>query len=967
MVNGDYNEEYHLETGHEGPSCSGEISSMGRRDFMKMLGYCIGTMTLVASCEHPVHKAIPYLVQPEEITPGVSNYYATFRYEGGEFSGILVKVRDGRPIKIEANPEMGGLWGSTSARTQASILGLYDPDRLAKPMINGLVSDWETLDNQVRDKLSEINTTGKTIAILTPSLVSPSRARLIKEFSGIYENVQVIPYDTVSCSAILDAHHRLFGNRIIPSLRFREADMVVGVNCDFLGSWLNPAGFTRDYIDRKNSAYPLLHHQFESNFTITGAQAGKRIPVSPSEEIDILAEIYNYIARDTGNRLLDYLPRKNDAAIKTAEELCFRKGKSLVVSSTNDLNHQLLVCGINAMLGNYETVLDLERPVLIKQGDDSMISSVPGRMQKGEIGAMILFGVNPLLNNPLRDKWKKGFENTGLLLQIATFPDECTEFANFVCPAHHYLESWGDAMPVKGLYTLSQPLIQPLLDTRQPEDVLISWMSGKQSFHEILKNNWETVILPSAFSTGTNEESWYKALQNGFLETGETEQAAKPFDAGMVSSNFQEIQPAIREEIEYQLYESVNLGDGSLLNNVWLRELPDPVSKISWDNYAAVSHVLAEEMGWENGDMIRINNDFELPVWVQPGQASRTISVALGFARSKAGRIASSAGFDVSGLISFSKAYRIHSGYCEKLEKTGKQYELACTQAHHSMEGRRIILEYPFSEKNETEQPVSLYTPYEHPGHHWGMVIDLNRCTGCNACMIACQSENNIPVVGREEVLRGHEMSWLRIDRYYRGYDKNPAMLFQPVMCQHCDNAPCENVCPVAATSHSQEGLNQMIYNRCIGTRYCSNNCPYKVRRFNWYDYNGSDAIRGNLYDPHGMTLDLPRMVLNPDVTIRAKGVIEKCSFCVQRIQEGKNRARTENRPLQDGEVQPACVLACPSRAIVFGDMNDPESKISHLLKDQRKYHLLGELHTLPSVAYLARIRQNPDEQRNQS
>jgi len=967
MVNEDYNKEYRLETGHESPSASGEILSMGRRDFMKMLGYCIGTMTLVASCEQPVRKAIPYLVQPEEITPGVSNYYATFRYEGGEFSAILVKVRDGRPIKIEANPEMSGLWGSTSARTQASILGLYDPDRLAKPLINGLVCDWEPLDNQVRDKLAEISASGKTIVILTPSLISPSRTRLMKEFAGIYNNVQVIPYDTVSYSAILDAHDRLFGNRIIPSLRFHEADMVVGVNCDFLGSWLNPAGFAREYMDRKNSGDPLLHHQFESNFTLTGAQASCRIPVNPSEEIEILTEIYNFVARETGNTPLNQNPGNNTAAAETAAELCLRKGKSLIVCSTNDINHQLLVCGINAMLGNYGTVLDLERPILIKQGDDNAIASFSDLMQEGEVGALILFGVNPLLNNPLRDKWKNGFKKTGLILQIATFPDECTGFANFVCPAHHYLESWGDAMPVKGLYALSQPLIQPLLDTRQPEDILISWMGGKQSFHEILKDNWETVILPSAFSTGADEESWYKILQTGFLETGETEVVSKPFNPGTIQSLYQDVSPILKEGIEYQLYESVNLGDGTLLNNVWLRELPDPVSKISWDNYAAVSPVLAEEMGWKNGDMIRINNDLEIPVWVQPGQASRTISVALGFARPKAGRIASLAGFDVSGLMSFSNSYRILSGYFDKLEKTGKQYELACTQAHHSMEGRRIILEYPFSEEYEPEQPVSLYAPYEHPGHHWGMVIDLNRCTGCNACAVACQAENNIPIVGREEVLRGHEMSWLRIDRYYRGHDENPAMLFQPVMCQHCDNAPCENVCPVAATSHSQEGLNQMIYNRCIGTRYCSNNCPYKVRRFNWYDYTGADAIGGNLYDPHGMTGDLPRMVINPDVTVRAKGVIEKCSFCVQRIQEGKHRARIENRPLMDGEIQPACVQACPSRAIVFGDLNDQQSEISRLLKDQRKYHLLGELQTLPSVAYLARIKPNPDEQMNHS
>ena len=484
---------------------------------------------------------------------------------------------------------------------------------------------------------------------------------------------------------------------------------------------------------------------------------------------------------------------------------------------------------------------------------------------------------------------------------------------------------------------------------------------------EYIKDTWKRNYFPKQKQYIQFEKFWNHSLQDGILSLNLTEKVPAYSSTGLAKALSSSI--PLSEGVEVQLYEKVTVGSGIFSNNPWIQEIPDPVSRICWDNYACISPLMAKEKGLETGNTIIINDTFTLPVLVQPGQEEHTVSVALGYGRKAVGKVADGVGVNIYPMVLLNEGQRQYFQQIISLEAKPGDFPFAMVQTHHSMEGRGIIRETSLSEYldnpaagNEAHDEFlkhseSLYKAHTFPGHHWGMTIDLNSCIGCSACVAACQSENNIPVVGKKEVIRVHEMSWIRIDRYYTGNENNPEIVRQPVMCQHCDNAPCENVCPVAATNHSDEGLNQMIYNRCIGTRYCNNNCPYKVRRFNWYDFTQADAIPLNTMDPTGITLDIERMVLNPDVAVRAKGVMEKCTFCAQRIQEKKLQAKLENRVLEDGEIKTACMQSCPTDAIVFGDLSDPESKVSKLFKDKRNYGLLEELHTLPSVGYLTKVR----------
>jgi molybdopterin-containing oxidoreductase family iron-sulfur binding subunit len=526
-----------------------------------------------------------------------------------------------------------------------------------------------------------------------------------------------------------------------------------------------------------------------------------------------------------------------------------------------------------------------------------------------------------------------------------------------VLPTHHPLESWGDFEPVKGKYSLAQPAIRNIYKTRQLEDILLKWNGNNVSYHEYLKNYWKENMYPNQNEYGDFRNFWVHTLQNGVYEPESDEVKELSYSDKGLRSSFADVKKASPKGTALLFYEKVGIGNGKYANNPWLQELPDPVTKATWDNYFCVSPSFAKENDLHNEQVIRING-IELPVLVQPGQADNTVAVAVGYGRTKTGKVADGVGKNVFPLMSSHKGHRQNYLANVSTEKTGQQHVIATTQTHHSMEGRDLVREAsldtfvkdPKSIKQK-KHDTTLYKKTEFEGHHWALVVDLNACTGCGACAIACQAENNVPVVGKDEVVKKRIMHWIRIDRYYKEDEGNPSVVHQPVMCQHCDNAPCENVCPVAATTHSNEGLNQMSYNRCIGTKYCINNCPYKVRRFNWYKYADNEEFDYNMND------DLGRMVLNPDVTVRSRGVVEKCSFCVQRIQENKEQAKLENRDLEDGEVTPACAQACPANALIFGDLNDPESRVSKLVESNRNYHLLEQLHTKPTVSYMTKIR----------
>ena len=947
-----------------------------RRDFLKIFGFSIASAAVVASCEQPVRKAIPYLIRPEEITPGKANFYASTFYDGIDYCSILIKVRDGRPIKIEGNDLSPVTFGGTSARVQASVLDLYDDARYKSPSVKGQETEWENIDNQIIEKLNTLTEQGKEIILITPTLISPSTREAIKDFSKVFPGVRHIQYDTVSASGMLDANEKTFGTRVIPSYHFDKAEVIVSFSADFLGTWLSPVEFTRQYSQSRsltNGQKKLSRHiQFESGLSLTGSNADLRIPIKSSEEKIILANLYNTVA--SGMRRTTYpCPESTVEVGELAKELIRYHGRSLIVSGSNDPEIQLIVNALNVMLDNYSNTIDLDLPLLHRQGNDREMAALVNSPADQAPGAIILYDVNPIYDYPQSKALKKLLKQCELTVSLSSHKNETAEVSDFICPDHHYLESWNDAEIKPGTLSLTQPGIRPLFNSRQAQESLLKWSGNNISYYDYLKNYWEKHFFSKSkiinFTT-----FWNTSVHDGVFEykTSPAKFSVKITGEllGKVFRRFQEKE----EDFELNLYKKVSIGNGKHANNPWLQELPDPVTRATWDNYLCISPADAINLNLKTGDRVIISERMILPVLVQPGQAKGTLSAALGYGRTQAGRVAEGVGQNVAEFIQTENGTRLYVVPKVKISKAEGTYPLALTQTHHSMEGRAIVRGASLNEylKNssagnemhgETEKHnTTLYKQHSYPGHHWGMVIDLNKCVGCSACLVACSAENNVPVVGKKEVLRAHEMHWIRIDRYYEGNPENPITYRQPVMCQHCDNAPCENVCPVAATNHSDEGINQMAYNRCIGTRYCNNNCPYKVRRFNWFDYTTADAFKNNTVDTTGMTLDLSRMVLNPDVTVRAKGVIEKCSLCVQRIQERKLNAKLENRVLEDGEIKTACQQACPAEAIVFGDTNDPESRVSKLFEDPRNYHLLEELHTLPSVGYLTKIYNRDDE-----
>jgi Fe-S-cluster-containing dehydrogenase component/anaerobic selenocysteine-containing dehydrogenase len=945
-----------------------------RRNFLKLCGFSFAVSAL-SSCQSRIERVIPYIIAPDEITPGEAIHYASSYVNGNDYCSIIVKTRDGRPVKIEGNPESGITKGGTSARVQASVLDLYDGGRFHEPLREGTASGWEAIDNEIISRLKKISDENGTIILLTPSIYSPSTESVISQFIKKFNGSEWIQYDAISYSAILEANSETFGIGVIPDYRFDRADLIVSVGADFLGTWLSPVEYIKQFSSRRSPDLEMNYLvQLESNLSLTGCNADKRIPIKPSQETAILLNIYKDLLISSGNRAIDVPVSPIDIS-EISKKLIAAKGKSLVISGSNVKGIQLLVNEINKTLGNVGKTILFGSYLRTHAAIDNKMDNLVSRMQAGEIGAMLIWDVNPAYSWVRRDAFISGLKKIGLTVSLTGSPDETSGLLQFVCPSHHYLESWNDAEPKKNHFSLMQPVINPLFNTRQVADTLLKWSGSQVTFYDFIKNYWTEKLLKRQSEFKDPVTFFDRSLQKGIFEPAVS--SAKPADNIKQIANspiktfwFKSVNNPAEGELEIVLYENIAVGEGRQSNNPWLQELPDPVSRICWDNYAAVSPGQAKSMQLSDGDVITLHG-IELPVHIQPGQAEGTVGIALGYGRRACGMVGEGVGRDVWPLVSFAEENVVYNGLPGKIAKTGKSHLFAQTQSHHSMEGRALIRGAGLSEYrinpsagNElhafnTQHSKSLYKVREYPHHHWGMAIDLTRCTGCANCVIACQAENNVPVVGKEEVHRVHEMHWIRIDRYYNGGDDNPEVLFQPVFCQHCENAPCENVCPVAATNHSSEGLNQMIYNRCFGTRYCNNNCPYKVRRFNWFNYTEAGTLAGNLRDKAGMTGDLRRMVLNPDVTVRSQGVIEKCSFCIQRIQAAKLNAKKENRALFTNEIQTACSQSCPADAIVFGDLIDPESAVSKLIISGRKYNLLEELFTKPSINYLTRIRNN--------
>jgi molybdopterin-containing oxidoreductase family iron-sulfur binding subunit len=965
----------------QGPKPAGEREQSGapaatRRDFLTLAGFSVAAAAASAGCSRGrIQKAIPFLNKPEEITPGVPNWYATTCGGCGAGCSLLVKTRDGRPIKIEGNSDSALFGSGTCAVGQATVLSLYDDTRLKGPLWHGQPVSWGEIDAEVGGRLANLVAARARVVILSRTIHGPATRRLLAEWTS-RPGVEHITYDAVSFAALRRATKAAFGVEGVPHYRFARARTIVGIDADFLGTWLSPVEFTRDYASRRrpDSATPMSRHiQFESGVSLTGSNADTRVAIALSERGLVALGLFRRIAQKHGTAGVPDLPDSGvdpRALDRAAEDLWRSRGESLVVCGADDVAAQVLVHATNALLGSIGTTVDVDRPSLQKQGDDEAVARLVEDMSAGRIAALILYGVNPGYDYPDARGFAGAMERVPLVVSFADRLDETASHAHAVCPDHHFLEAWGDAEPVASVFSLAQPTIAPLFETRAAQESLLQWLGRTPDFYEYLRGVWRETLYPKQQRYATFDDFWDHTLHDGvFALPPQGEPAARrdvdwhESAASVLRDHAAAASKAQANRFELHLYETVGLRDGAHANNPWLQELPDPVTKVTWGNYAAVAPAVASRLGIETGDVVAVQSGdvrVELPACVLPGQSPHTISIACGYGRTHSGPVGTAVGVNVYALVETVAGLRRYSATGVVVTRTGRTEPLAATQTHHSMEGRTIVKQATLASFLESasapqepreEHPPTLWAEHPTGAHLWGMAVDLNACTGCSACVTACQAENNVPVVGKDEVRRGREMHWIRIDRYYAGPEDAPDMLAQPMMCHHCNNAPCEPVCPVLATVHSSDGINQQVYNRCVGTRYCENNCPYKVRRFNWFEYARNTRFDFNMNSPLGA------MVLNPDVAVRSRGVMEKCSLCIQRIQAGKLTAEQEGRPVADGDILTACQQACPAEAIVFGDLRDPASRVSALTRSRRRYRVLEELGTRPNVSYLTRVK----------
>jgi MoCo/4Fe-4S cofactor protein with predicted Tat translocation signal len=1008
-----------------------------RRDFLKYMGFGLTAATIAASCEIPVRKAIPYVVKPDAIVPGVATYYASTFTKGGDVCPIVVKTREGRPIKIEGNTMSSTTGGGTSARVQAAVLELYDTARArgaASLDKNGKPTrlTWADLDTKVKGELTPTS----NIRIVTNTVVSPSIKAAIAAFKVAYPNATVVTYDAASASGLLDANQASFGMRVVPDYKFEDAKVVVSFDADFLGTWISPIEYAAKFIKArkiKDTSNPTMSRMYclESGMSLTGSNADNRVFVKPSEQGQAVLALYNEIAKEAGETTVSAQKlsnAKSNKAIKgIAKDLLAARGESIVISGSNDANVQIVVNKINQLLSNYGRTIDFTNYSNQRQGDDKAIQTLVSDMNAGKIDAVIINDANPVYDLPNADKFAAGLKKVKTVISCDGWMTETAMLANYVAPQNHFLESWGDAEAKNGQYSIIQPTISPLHETRHFLESLLVWAdaeitkAGHESVaYEFVKSTWSNSALSGALNATM---AWDNALHDGIVNTKGAE-AAVPDFAADVASAANKVEKA-GSGIEIGFYESVNIGAGQYAGSPWLQEMPDAINRTVWDNVLMVPVSWDKENekysnaegfeGLKDGDKVKVTvngKEIETAVVRQFGQMPGTASIAIGYGRTAGNKVGANIGKDVFPMLSMYKGggTKYFADKAEVSTKIGEDGDFASVQMHHTMgvftrdeagevkknedgtdymvdeklfafQGsltkRSIIRHANLPELKEAVKELkeerkefqklndySLYSGHDYDyeqGHHWGMAVDLSSCIGCGACQVACIAENNVPMVGKHEVSIHHEMTWIRIDRYYYGDVENPSVVYQPMMCQHCDNAPCENVCPVAATNHSSEGLNQMTYNRCIGTRYCANNCPYKVRRFNWLDYTTGDLFAWNEPTLNGEETpfgadNLTRMVLNPDVTVRSRGVIEKCSFCVQRIQEAKLTAKIEKRALRDGDLKVACQTACPTGAITFGDMNNKKSEVNRELEAGLTYKALEEVNTQASVGYQMKV-----------
>jgi Fe-S-cluster-containing dehydrogenase component/anaerobic selenocysteine-containing dehydrogenase len=980
---------------------------IARRDFLTIMGASMA-MASFSCARRPVHKIIPYVVSPEEVIPGEALWYASTYKDSGDHYGILVKAREGRPIKVEGNPDHPYSGGRLGARAQASVLSLYDPDRLRTPVALGRADrsrreiSWKDADAAIIPRLKAAATGSGRVRVLTGALRSDSTAAVVRDFVGAFGAGAHVEHEALGLDEIAQAQELCYGSAVTPSIRLDKARVVLSLGADFLATGPLAVTSAGEWIRRRKldggAKDQSRLYVFEPAFTLTGANADERYPVRPGDELKIALALANELAtlgRVSGDAsaLQGYTP---DAVAqetglaggagtlrKLARELWDARGKCVVLAgsvqsrSESALGLQVAANLLNSLLGNDGATVVASADAPSAPPSFAALHKLVSDMAAGSVDVLVLHGVNPAFTAPyamLQGAQAKTFEDAlkrvPLVIALSDREDETARLADYVLPVHHFLENWGDSTPRKGLHSLQQPVLAPIHDSRSFEDALLAWLKGAglargaaaqaDDWHGYLMSRWRETVFREAGS-GSFEAFWEKSLRDGVVDTLKGGADAGPRAMRMSAlSSLPKYAPSADGSLRLALYETIQMHDGRFANNPWLQEMPDPVTTVTWDNFVALAPATAAKHGLRDDDVVELASGetrVRLPVRVQVGLHPSVAAVAIGYGRRSAGKVGSGTGVDMYPFVRMANGRPVFSGAPVTLRKTGEFYKLAATQWHSVSENRPIVNDITLAQfradphaENATDPELrmhevpSIWPKHEYKGHRWGMAIDLTSCIGCQACVVACQAENNIPVVGRNQVRTGRQMHWIRIDRYYTGSPERPDVVFQPMLCQHCENAPCETVCPVLATVHDDEGLNVQVYNRCVGTRYCQNNCPYKVRRFNFFDHWKSYEGSMNL-------------AWNPDVTVRTRGIMEKCTFCVQRIRDAKDRAKDLGGKASERDLKTACQQTCPTDAIVFGDINDPTTRVSRLHKDPRAYRVLETLNTRPTISYLAKVR----------
>jgi MoCo/4Fe-4S cofactor protein with predicted Tat translocation signal len=958
---------------------------VARREFLKLMGASLALAGVTACTRQPTEKIVPFVRQPEEMIPGRPLFFATAMTLGGTATGLLVESHEGRPTKVEGNPRHPASLGASDVFSQASVLGLYDPDRSQTLMSLGEIRPWPRFIGAVRAVLAaQQPLQGRGLRLLTESICSPTLAAQIRDLLKRFPAAKWHQWDPASRESTRAGAKLAFGQYVDCQYRFDRADVILTLDADFLGCGPGSLRYARDYAARRRTDRAATMNRLyaiESMPTSTGARADHRLPARPSD-VEAIAGAIAVISATAGARGAAVFASIGQAfkpdVVKwiaaVAKDLQAHRGSSLVIAGdTQPPAVHALAHAMNTALGNSgKTVVYTDTAEAEPVDQLQSLRDLTTDMTEGRVDALIVLGGNPVYTAPADLPFATAMGSVPFRAHLSLYEDETSALCHWQIPEAHFLESWSDARAFDGTVSIVQPLIAPLYGGKSAHEVLGA-MSDRpeQSAYDIIRGQWNVGGAATDF-----EATWRRWLHDGVIPDTAFPTRAMSASIAPVASRraFSPSSPPQGLEIAFRTDPSVL--DGRFANNGWLQELPKPITRLTWDNAVIVSPATAERLqatgvasfqGGEHGQII--SDVVELrhkgrsvrgAIFAVAGHPDESITVHLGYGRTRGGRLASGAGFNAYAIRTADEPW-FSSG--AELVKTGNQFSLACTQYHHLMEGRspvRAVTRDAFvrDPKSVHEGPgieeapprtITLYPDHKYEGYQWGMAIDVNSCIGCNACVVGCQAENNIPVVGKDQVLRGREMHWIRVDTYYRGPADNPETYFQPVPCMHCENAPCEVVCPVAATVHSADGLNDMVYNRCVGTRYCSNNCPYKVRRFNFLLYQ----------DWNTPSLKLGR---NPNVTVRSRGVMEKCTYCVQRIRAGQIESETADRRIADGDIVTACQQACPADAIVFGDVNDPASRVSRLKAEVRNYALLGELNTRPRTTYLAAVRNvNPE------